>query len=507
MLFKRMKPAFNLLPLAMIMLAGAVQASDHINSPSAVNDPIADISDFYAFMNPPCTPSGGVGCTAEPEELILVMTVNPGATRATQFSENVDYHFYFENDVGVSRQIDCSFTVDQLVTCAGLNGLSAQAPVGEIGVNGDLRVFAGLRDDPFFADLEALENFKSVGILALSEPGVDSLAGTNVLAIVLGIKNNAFPAGSGAKDTNGDAINVQKVWVASERTDGDGINGAITGSWYNPDQTGQGWVIEVAETPAGGEQFLVYFYGYDNNGEQLWLISGGAAIEGATATADVYRTSGTGFGGDFNPGSFDLGEAVGSMAFEFDSCDSGMVSFASADTASLADFTTDIERITNIHSLDCSLLSAGQIDRKGRPSITTLIPEEQRDAYSTASDPGAWPALFTDEIEASMAALDLADGVQGNGFISPAVFAEIAADDRLQVDLEWSACAGYFTIETSDLVPQPHTNDCGGRKLSENVIDDMLSMQVSSWDPSISDFVDANDVPFLTGFPFLAAPH
>jgi len=499
-----LKECCKKLPFLLLFLAGALQASDHSD---AANDPIANISDLYAFMNPPCKTGGGAGCFAEPEELILAMTVNPGATRATQFSDDVDYHFYFENDVGVSRQIDCSFTIDQMVTCAGLNGLSVQAPVGEIGVNGDLRVFAGLRDDPFFVDLEALENFTSVGILAFSEPGVDSRAGTNVLAIVLGIKNSAFPAGSGAKDANGDAINVQKVWVASERTGGDGITGAISGSWYNPDLSGQGWAMEVVGTAGGGKQFLVYFYGYDNNGDQLWLISGATEIDGDTATAEVYRTSGNGFGGDFNPDSVFLGDSVGTMTFEFDSCDSGTVSFVSADTASLADFTTDIERITNIHSLDCSLLSAGQVDRVGRPVISTLIPEGQQEAYNAASDPNAWPDLFAGEIEASMAALDLADGVQGNGFISPAVFAEIAADDRLQVDLEWSQCTGYFTIETSDLVPQPHTNDCGGRQLTENVVDDVLSMQVSSWDPVISDFVDANDVPFLTGFPFLAAPH
>jgi len=505
MSINRIKQFFNLLPPVMIMLAGVVQASDHVDSPSAVNDPIADISDLYAFMNPPCRTTGGVGCEAEPEELILVMTVNPGATRATQFSDSVDYHFYFENDVGVSRQIDCSFTKDQIVTCAGLDGLSVQAPVGEIGVNGDLRVFAGLRDDPFFADLEALENFKTLGILAFTPPGVDSLAGTNVMAIVLGIKNNAFPAGSGATDSNGDAVNVQKVWVASERTAGDGINGAFSGSWFNSEQTGQGYVVEVVSHPSGNDQFAVYFYGYDDAGDRLWLLGSGFGIEGNTATVDVIRTEGVGFGGNFDTDSFAF-EPVGTMTFTFSDCNSGSVAFTPS-VSDLSAFETDIQRLTNIASLDCSLLSAGQVDRKGRPAVSTLIAEEHRDAYNTASDPSAWPGLFAAEIEAATAALDLADGVPGNGFISPAVFAEIIADDRLQVDLEWSQCTGFFTIETSDLVPQPHTNNCGGRPLSEDVIDGLLSMQVSSWDPWISDFVDANDVPFLTEFPFLAAPH
>jgi hypothetical protein len=504
-MIKTIKGTFNVLPLTIIILAGALQASDHMDSPSAVNDPIADILDLYAFMNPACRTSGGTGCEAEPEELVLVMTVHPDASRTTRFSENVVYHFYFENDVGVSRQIDCSFTVDQVVTCAGLDGLSVQAPVGEIGVNGALRVFAGLRDDPFFADLAALEDFSTIGIAAFTEPGVDSLAGSNVLAIVLGIKNDAFPAGSGARDSNGDAINVQKLWVASERTAGYGLNGAFSGLWYNPAQNGQGFVVEVASNPSGANQFAFYFYGYDDAGGSLWLLGSGPDIEGNSATVDVIRTEGVGFGGNFDPASFAY-DIVGSMTFTFSDCNSGSVTFTPS-AGDLSAFTTDIERLTNIASLDCSLLSAGQIDRKGRPAISSLISEGQRDAYSAASDPSAWPALFTSEIQAAVTALDLADGVLGNGFIAPDVFAGIAVDDRLQVDLEWSQCAGFFSIETSDLVPQPHTNNCGGRQLTEDVIDGLLSMQVSSWDPMVSDFVDANDVPFLTVFPFLAAPH
>jgi hypothetical protein len=504
MSMKHAQRSFKTLPLAILLLAGTAQASDHADSVHAVNDPIADLADFYAFMNPPCNTSNGAGCTAEPEELILALTIDPGATRATQFSANVEYHFYFENDAGLSRQIDCSFSSDQVISCAGLNGLSVQAPVGEIGVNGDIRVFAGLRDDPFFADVEALEDFETIGITAFSEPGVDSRAGANVLAIVLGIKNNAFPAGSGAVDSDGDAINVQKIWVASERTAGYGLNGAISGSWYNPDQSGQGWVVEVVSNPSGPDQFVAYFYGYEN-GEQLWLIGSGPDIVGSTVTIDMVRTSGADWGNNFNRDDV-VREVVGSMAFQFSDCNSASVTFT-PDGGGLSAFSTNMIRLTNIASLDCSLLNAGQVDRIGRPLIGGLIPEGTKDEYNASSDPSAWPALFSSEIEAGMTALDLADGVQGNGFIAPSVFAEIAADDRLQVDLEWSQCAGYFTIETADLVPQPHTNDCGGRKLTEDVIDDFLSMQVSSWDPMVRDFVDANDVPFLAQFPFLAVPH
>jgi hypothetical protein len=493
-----------LMSLSLILGSGVIQASDHIDSPAAVNDPVADILDFYAFMEPFCQTSGGVGCEAEPEELILAMTVNPSATAETQFSDAVEYHFYFENDVGVTGQIDCSFSSSQTVSCSGLNGLSVQAPVGQIGVNGDIRVFAGLRDDPSFLDAVALAQFQAIGIAAFSPPGEDSLAGTNVLAIVVGIKNNAFPAGSGAVDTNGDAINVQKIWVASERT-GSEINAGTSGSWFNPEQDGQGWVIEVISSTSGENQFLFYFYGYDNDGERLWLIGITDHIEGSSVTVEALLFSGTGFGGDLDPDSV-TDEAVGSVTFDFHDCDNGTATFSSTHN-DLNSFTTSMQRLSNIASLPCTSSGNVQIDRKGRPLVSALIPEEMRDAYNAASDPGTWASQFNTVIEAGLTTVDMADLVVGNAFVPPPVMAPIVVDDRLQVDLEWSQCSGLYTIEASDLVPQPHTNNCGGRKLSEDVVDDSLSMMVSGWDPVVSDFVDANDVEFLSEFPFLAPPH
>ncbi|HEY5775983.1 MAG TPA: hypothetical protein VIS57_07860, partial [Xanthomonadales bacterium] len=71
-------------------------------------------------------------------------TVNHAANTQTRFSDSVVYHINFENDVGVENRLDCSVSAEQVITCAGLNGLSVSAPVGEIGVNGNIRVYAGL---------------------------------------------------------------------------------------------------------------------------------------------------------------------------------------------------------------------------------------------------------------------------------------------------------------------------------------------------------------------------
>jgi hypothetical protein len=488
-----------LLPI-LLLLTWATLASSNLDSPSAGNDPVADITQFYAFVSPQCTESGVGACDFPPEELVLALTVNPSATEASQFSEAVVYHIYFENDVGVETQIDCTISAEQVITCAGLDGLSVSAPIGETGVNGDIRVFAGLRDDPRFVDDVALERFNSIGVLAFNAPGMDTVAGSNTLAIVIGIKYAAFPAGSGATDSNGHSINVQKTWVASERIDS-GVNAGITGSWYNPALNGQGWVIEMISTG----QFLFYFYGYEDSGDQLWLLGTAANTGSSTITADVLRFSGVGFGGNFDPSS-QSSESVGSMVFDFSDCNNANVSFTSTDSGR-DDFSTSAQRITSVASVDCVYLTEGQVDRRGRPMTGQLIAEEKRDAYNTASDPDTWSFLYQADLEAALTGIDSADGIMGNSFNTPSEIAPILADDRLKVDLEWSRCHGVWGLELSMLVPQPNTNDCGGYLLESDYIEEFLSMAISGFDPLYDDFVTANDVPFLTEFPFLAAPH
>ena len=491
----------GLLIIALTGLAGPVQAADHQDGSVSENDPIADLADLYAFVDPHCVSVGGQGCEADPVELIVALTLNPNATGQEQFSEDVLYHFYFENDAGQDSQIDCSFSAAQMVTCAGMGGLSVTARVGEVGVNGNIRVYAGLRDDPFWWDAAAQERFKTMGIAAYSDPGTDSLAGSNVLAIVIGIKISAMSVGTTPNH------NVQKIWAASERIAGDGINGAISGSWYNPAQNGQGWVLEIGGTSSGAPQFLSYFYGYDNNGDQLWLISGFAIMDGATVTAQVYRTSGTGFGGGYDPDSFVLGDVVGSMTFHFETCDSGTVVFTSQIPASLPDFATDIVRITGIHSLDCSLLTAGQVDRVGRALVSGFIPEEMRNAYNSNSNPATWDAAYNATILASLETLALANGEPGyQGFYTQQEWADIFADDRLQIDIKKAQSVDYMTIERS-MIEGLDYNESSGRALDYDIHENLFNVLITSFDPFVDDFVYGNDVPFLTGFPFLAPPH
>ncbi|HEY5775982.1 MAG TPA: hypothetical protein VIS57_07855 [Xanthomonadales bacterium] len=341
---------------------------------------------------------------------------------------------------------------------------------------------------------------KTEGVAAFTNPGVDFLAGSNVMAIVVGIKNSAFPAGSGAVDTNGHKINVQKTWGSSERIN-PSINAGVTGSWYNPEQSGQGWVIEKISTG----QFVFYFYGYDDTGELLWLLGLADYTGDSSIAVDVLRFSGTGFGGNFDPASGD-NESVGSMTFNFTDCNNATVDFTPT-SSDLSAFSMPAQRLTSIKSVDCVFLSEGQVDRVGRPFGNWFVPDEKKDAYNTASDPDTWFSLFNADIIAILTAIDLADGMPKNAYKVPSELSPVLADDRLKVDFEWAACLGVWGFETSELVPQPHTNNCGGRGLAANSDEEVLSMVISGFDPVYDDNVTANDVAFLTESPFLAPPH
>jgi hypothetical protein len=173
--------------------------SDHFSGPRAIAGPAGDICDLYAFPSP-----------ERPGHLVLIMTVLPRAGPSAWFSDAIGCRFRLRPAavagvgpaaafaVGAEELVfDCTFDVPQ-------PGGGGAAPVQQgrctppagaplafrvhdqqgAGAEG-LRVFAGLRSDPFFLDLPALQQTVRTGRLAFKETGRNSLAGFNVLSIVV----------------------------------------------------------------------------------------------------------------------------------------------------------------------------------------------------------------------------------------------------------------------------------------------------------------------------------
>ncbi len=210
----------NLLPLLLgalgsVGLCTSALAADHIDGPRAIEDPPADITDIFAFPSP-----------ERPGHLVVIMNVNPFAGNDTRFSEALDYRFIIRraeivpgedagNKPGFSsdreRRITCNAdeqvaggddrSAEQRMTCNGLGEEPVSAGLNDLTSDTDssdsVRLFAGLRSDPFFLDGEALDAFTlSETIPDEMGDGINGLQDANVLSIVLELDPSPY-LGSG----------------------------------------------------------------------------------------------------------------------------------------------------------------------------------------------------------------------------------------------------------------------------------------------------------------------
>lgn len=180
--------------------------SDHISGPRALADPIADITDFYAFPSP-----------QTPGRLVLVLNTLPMARPTDLFSAGLLYRFRLRPlrlptsgtsgwpfVVGEEEVVlDCVFDSPEhpalrdagrpdhqqhgsCVTPAG-ERVSFRVNDEQGGSGRDMRVFAGVRWDPFIMDARAALATIATRKLAFTDPGSIFLDGKNVLSIVVEI--------------------------------------------------------------------------------------------------------------------------------------------------------------------------------------------------------------------------------------------------------------------------------------------------------------------------------
>ncbi len=466
-----------------LLIATQSWAADHRDSPIATNDPSADINDVYTFVNP-----------RNPAETIIAVTIFPIANSASSFSSAVDYRFHIDNG-GVEKVVTCRFPGATRVDCSGITGLSASGSVGRtLNGTGGFRVYSGLRDDPFFFDLNAFNATRNALAPRFTNPGTSFFLNANTLSIVLAIPNTVL--------SDAGARNVLKVYSSTLRTGGTGIGPGISGGWYDAANPGHGLSLEVIPTAGGADRLNVAWHTHDNGGRQFWLVGVGA-INGASATVPLRYTS----GGTFPP----TGNSAGTQSFPFGDV---VLTFSGCNNATL-DYTTtvlnlpssgrvNLNRLTSISGQSCAFLSSGQIDRMGRPAINTalinLVPSSGtalKDAYNRAVGPASNWTQFTTEMTNNLAALDTLDG-RANSLLPPATLAGVLVDDRLIIDISKPACDEYLAVELGV------AGKCGGRTLNRDVIDDTLGAVVG---PGVSDNVGNDNLSNLSDFPFLADPN
>ena len=177
--------------------------SDHFSGPRAIAGPAGDITDLWAFPSPD-----------RPGHLVMAMGVMPAATLDAHFSDAIIHRYRLRPltvagtgpdtafRFGPEAQelvIDCAFsaprpagsngTVVQEGSCTTPSGETVRFTVGdEQGGRGDgVRVYAGLRADPFYFDIPAWFETLQAGQPAFKERGTNVLDGLNVLSVVVEI--------------------------------------------------------------------------------------------------------------------------------------------------------------------------------------------------------------------------------------------------------------------------------------------------------------------------------
>jgi hypothetical protein len=149
----------------------AAIAADHLDSPTAATnqEPSADITDVYAWM------------TADAERLNLVAAVSANAGDDAVFSDAVIYQFAVSSSAAFgsgqeSTLITCKFIDDTNIECwAGDQYVAGDPsdPEGIVSEGGGLRVFAGLRDDPFFLEYNGFLNAVNAANAAVAAGDVE----------------------------------------------------------------------------------------------------------------------------------------------------------------------------------------------------------------------------------------------------------------------------------------------------------------------------------------------
>src|SRR3954453_14238789 len=170
--------------------------SDHISGPRALADPIADITDVYAFPSP-----------ERPGHLVLVQNTLPFAPATASFSDGLVYRFRLRPlDVAPPSDrapfvvaddefvFDCVFSDPDADDGRGQEGVCT-TPAGDTvafrvndeqgGSGHGVRVFAGPRWDPFIMDAPAALKTIATGKLAFTDPGAIYMDGKNVLSLVV----------------------------------------------------------------------------------------------------------------------------------------------------------------------------------------------------------------------------------------------------------------------------------------------------------------------------------
>ncbi|HEU4402234.1 MAG TPA: DUF4331 family protein [Candidatus Polarisedimenticolia bacterium] len=215
-------------------------AADHADGPRASADPAADITDVFAWMSPDAT------------RVNLVMDLVRNATSGSRFSDSVQYVFHTESSAAFGAapaptvDIICEFNPQQKIQCSAGHGRGRRVAgdasdlAGLRSSGGALRVFAGLREDPFFFNLSGFRATSRIvagaaGALSFDAAGCPALDAATSAALVNQLRS---AAGGGSVVDNFARFNVLAIVISVDKsilTEG----GPILAVWGSTNRRGE----------------------------------------------------------------------------------------------------------------------------------------------------------------------------------------------------------------------------------------------------------------------------
>ena len=181
---------------ALVSFCTLAVASDHIDGEVTKEEPLSDLSDFYAF------PSD------DASKLSLILNTYPIASSGAHFSSKISYAFEIRRasvsegaiSAGQGMRVECRFDDEHddahSVTCTSDNGLTATARQGEVGGQGPMQVFFDRRSDPFFFNADWATETSIEGRIS-DVDGNNTMSSLNALSLAVQIDRAAVLDGAG----------------------------------------------------------------------------------------------------------------------------------------------------------------------------------------------------------------------------------------------------------------------------------------------------------------------
>ena len=202
-----------------------IWAADHLDSPTVSASGATDLTDVYAFS------------TNDAKKTVLIANVNPGAgvlpNSTTSFGTGVQYKITVDTNgdavPNLTYLLRFSAGNPQGVTIWRNGKLWGAGTTGHpIVLAGGTKLWAGLRDDPFFFDLDAFKGNilgAANGRMLCDAQKVDFFKGLNVSSIVLMVPNTEL---GGNGKTVGVSANTSVLkggqWVQVDQMGRPGFN-------------------------------------------------------------------------------------------------------------------------------------------------------------------------------------------------------------------------------------------------------------------------------------------